>query len=72
MPSRLRVGVQRETVKGEAPCSVVTVNRAPSTLRLLFDYAERCGCQISNPVKYVEFFREQGRERIISLEEEHE
>jgi integrase len=52
--------------------SVVTVNRALSTLRLLFNYAERCGYQVSNPVKHVEFFREQGRERIISLEEERE
>lgn len=52
--------------------SVVTVNRALSTLRLLFNYADRCGYQISNPVKHVEFFRETGRERIISLEEERE
>ena len=51
--------------------SVVTVNRALSTLRLIFNYAERCGYQVSNPVRHVEFFREQGRERIISLEEEH-
>jgi len=50
--------------------SVVTVNRALSTLCLLFNYAERCGYQVSNPVKHVEFFSEQGRERIISLEEE--
>jgi hypothetical protein len=50
--------------------SVVTVNRALSTLRLLFNYAERSGYQVTNPVKHVEFFRETGRERIISLEEE--
>ena len=50
--------------------SVVTVNRALSTLRLIFNYAERCGFQVSNPVKHVEFFRETGKERIISLEEE--
>ena len=28
-----------------------TVNRALSTLRLMFNYAERCGFQLSNPVK---------------------
>ena len=50
--------------------SVVTVNRALSTLRLIYNYAERCGFQVSNPVKHVEFFRETGRERIISLQEE--
>jgi integrase len=50
--------------------SVVTVNRALSTLRLMYNYAERCGFQVSNPVKHVEFFREAGRERIISLPEE--
>ena len=52
--------------------SVVTVNRALSTLRLLFNYAERCGYRVSNPVKNVEFFSETGRERIISLVEERE
>jgi integrase len=50
--------------------SGVTVNRALSTLRLIYNYAERCGFRISNPVKHVEFFRETGRTRIISLEEE--
>ena len=50
--------------------SAVTVNRALSTLRLMYNYAERCGFQVSNPVKHVEFFRENGRTRIISLEEE--
>lgn len=50
--------------------SVVTVNRALSTLRLLFNSAERSGYQVSNPVKHVEFYRETGRERIISLQEE--
>lgn len=55
--------------KGSA-VSAVTVNRALSTLRLLFHYAERCGFQVINPVKNVEFFRETGRTRTITLEEE--
>jgi integrase len=50
--------------------SGVTVNRALSTLRLIYNYAEKCGFQVSNPVKHVDFFRETGRTRIISLEEE--
>jgi site-specific recombinase XerD len=50
--------------------SAVTVNRALSTLRLMYNYAERCGFQVSNPVKHVEFFKETGRERIITLQEE--
>ena len=39
-------------------------------MRLVFNYAERCGYQVSNPVKHVTFFREVGRTRIISPEEE--
>jgi integrase len=55
--------------KGTA-ISGATVNRALSTLRLIYNYAERCGYQVSNPVKGVEFYEEQGRTRIVSLEEE--
>jgi integrase len=54
----------------ETAVSGVTVNRALSTLRLIYNYAERCGFLVSNPVKHVTFFREIGRTRIISLEEE--
>jgi len=50
--------------------SGVTVNRALSTLRLIFNYAERCGFLVPNPVKHVPFFQEAGRTRIISPEEE--
>ena len=50
--------------------SGATVNRTLSTLRLMFNYAERCGHQISNPVRSVNFFEETGCMRIISLEEE--
>lgn len=54
----------------EIPVSGVTVNRALSTLRLIYNYAERCGFRVSNPVKHVVFFRETGRTRIVSPEEE--
>ena len=60
-----RWGDQEETA-----ISGVTVNRALSTLRLIFNYAERCGYAVVNPVKHVTFFRETGRTRIISPEEE--
>ena len=56
--------------KGTA-ISGATVNRALSTLRLIYNYAERSGYQISNPVKGIEFYKEQGRTRIVSLEEEN-
>ena len=54
----------------EIAVSGVTVNRALSTLRLVYNYAERCGFRVSNPVKHVTFFREAGKTRIISPEEE--
>jgi integrase len=54
----------------EIAVSGVTVNRALSTLRLIYSYAERCDYRVSNPVKHVTFFRETGRTRIISPEEE--
>ena len=39
-------------------------------MRLIYNYAERCGFRVSNPVKHVAFYRETGRTRIVSLEEE--
>ena len=37
------------------------MNRALSTLRLVYNYAERCGYTVPNPVKHVTFFRKSGR-----------
>jgi site-specific recombinase XerD len=65
-----RIREKRWGDKDESLISPVTVNRALSTLRLQYNYAERCGYQVANPVKGVEFFKEIGRTRIISLEEE--
>ena len=56
--------------KGKRSISGVTVNRALATLRLIFNYAERSGYAIPNPVKGVEFFKEPKHLRTISLEEE--
>jgi hypothetical protein len=55
--------------KNERPISGVTVNRALATLRLLFNYAERSGYELPNPVKGIEFYKEPKRLRVISLEE---
>jgi len=65
-----RIQEKRWGKRKQIAVSGVTVNRALSTLRLIFNYAERCGFRVSNPVKHVTFFREAGRTRIISPEEE--
>jgi integrase len=66
-----RVSEKRWGDKDESTISGSTVNRALSTLRLMFNYAtDKCDYRLSNPVRKVEFFDEAGRMRIISLAEE--
>jgi integrase len=65
-----RVQERRWGEKDERAISVVTVNRTLATLRLMFNYAERCGYQVPNPVRRVEFYKEPRSVRTISLEEE--
>ena len=65
-----RVQERRWGKKEGRAISGVTVNRALATLRLLFNYAERCGYQVPNPVRGIEFYEEPKNMRIISLEEE--
>lgn len=65
-----RVREKRWGEEKERTISGVTVNRALATLRLLFNFAERCGYQVTNPVKDVEFYQEPRRMRALSLEEE--
>jgi integrase len=65
-----RIQEKRWGKRKQIAVSGVTVNRALSTLRLIFNYAERCGFRVPNPVKHVTFFREAGKTRIISPEEE--
>jgi integrase len=65
-----RIQARRWGKPKQIAVSGVTVNRALSTLRLLFNYAEHCGFKVPNPVKHVTFFQEVGRTRIISPEEE--
>jgi integrase len=66
----VRIKEKRWGEHDEIAVSGVTVNRALSTLRLIYNFAERCGFTVSNPVKHVTFFREAGRTRVISTEEE--
>lgn len=54
----------------DRPISGATVNRALATLRLIFNYAERSGYTVPNPVKGVEFFKEPTHLRTISRQEE--
>lgn len=61
-----RIQQKRWGERDEVAVSGVTVNRALSTLRLIYNYAERCGFRVSNPVKHVVFFRETGRTRILT------
>lgn len=73
MVEEFKVARRREKRWGESGgCSVspLTVNRALSTLRLIYNYAEKCGFRVCNPVKHVKFFAETNRTRIISAEEE--
>lgn len=65
-----RIREKRWGKQKQVTVSGVTVNRALSTLRLMYNYAERCGFQVSNPVNHVEFYRESGKTRIVSPEEE--
>jgi integrase len=65
-----RVQEKRWGEAEECAVSGVTVNRALATLRLLFNFAERSGYQVPNPVKGVKFYKEPRRIRTISLEEE--
>lgn len=65
-----RIQQKRWGDRDETTVSGVTVNRALSTLRLIYNHAQRCGYQVSNPVRHISFFREVGRTRILSLEEE--
>ena len=65
-----RIQERRWGKRKQIAVSGVTVNRALSTLRLIFNYAERCSFPVPNPVRHVMFFQEVGRTRIISPEEE--
>jgi integrase len=62
---------QRRNAKDGSLISPATVNRALTTLKKLFNHAAKCGYEISNPVRGVDFLSEgPGRTRVVSFEEE--
>jgi integrase len=62
---------ERRNANDGSIVSPVTVNRALTTLKLLFHHAEKCGYGVSNPTKGVVYFSEgSGRMRVVSFEEE--
>jgi len=66
-----RIREPRKNAKDGTSVSPATVNRALTTLKLLFGHAEKCGYAVSNPTKGVSFLKEgSGRTRVVSFEEE--
>lgn len=66
-----RIGEARKNAKDGSTVSHATVNRALTTLKLFFHYAEKCGYAVSNPTKGVAYLSEgNGRTRVVSFEEE--
>jgi len=66
-----RSNEERKNAKDGSIVSPATVNRALTTLKKLFNHAEKCGYGISNPTRNVEFLNEgPGRMRVVSFEEE--
>jgi integrase len=67
----VRIGEPRRNAKDGRVISGATVNRALTTLKLFYHYAERCGFAVSNPTKGIAFLPESsGRMRVLSFDEE--
>lgn len=66
-----RLREKRRNAKDAGPVAGSTVNRALTTLKLLYHYAERSGYALVNPTKGIAFFAEpHGRLRVLTFEEE--
>jgi integrase len=66
-----RSNEERRNAKDGSIVSPATVNRALTTLKKLFNHAEKCGYGIANPTRNVEFLNEgPGRMRVVSFDEE--
>lgn len=65
-----RMHEERRNASDGSTVSNATVNRALTTLKLLYHHAERGGLALANPTKGVAFLEETGRMRVISFEEE--
>ena len=62
-----RATQRRENGKGKV--SGATVNRNLTTLKRIFNHADAMGLNVKNPVRYVPYFKEAGRVRVLTLEE---
>jgi integrase len=62
-----RAGQKRKNAKTKV--SGATVNRALTTLKRIFNYADAMGLNVRNPVRHVPYFKETGRVRALTLEE---
>jgi integrase len=68
-----RLREKRRNAHDGSTVSPATVNRARTTLKLIFNHAVRTGLSISNPTLGIRFLDEAGgRMRVISWEEERE
>lgn len=65
-----RLQEERRNASDGSTVSNATVNRALTTLKLLYNHAERSGLAVANPTKGVAFLEESGRMRVLSFEEE--
>lgn len=66
-----RLREKRGNAKEGGPIAGATVNRALTTLKLLYNYAERSGYAVKNPTSHVAFLPEgSGRLRVVSFDEE--
>jgi integrase len=66
-----RSNEERKNAKDGSIVSPATVNRALTTLKKLFNHADKSGYGIANPTRNIEFLNEGlGRMRVISFEEE--
>ena len=67
----VRIVEERQNSKNGETVSPATVNRALTTLKLIFNRAAKDGSPISNPTNAVAFLEEgEGQIRVISFEEE--
>lgn len=66
-----RLREKRGNAKDGGTVAGATVNRALTTLKLLYNYAQRCGHVVRNPTDHVAFLPEtSGRLRVVSFDEE--
>lgn len=67
-----RLQEERQNSHNGGTVSPATVNRALTTLKLLFNHAVRCGLPVPNPTLGVRFLDEgTGRMRVVTWHEEH-